>query len=133
MHVHDLPEHLFDWVSSIPYDALDAQQKEEVAAFLSPEEYMSIQQWLQTLNTVNVEMDSQMRALEGAPTKVNRLRAIWHYPIPLYQVAAILLLLIAGWNLMVGLPAADQESHPVDPRAVSIEQGFYPDSLVFEL
>ena len=133
MHVHDLPEHLFDWVSSIPYAELNAQQKEEVSSFLSPEEYESIYKWLQGFAAVNEEMETQVKAVESTPVSMHRLQAVWNYPVPLYQVAALLLLLLAAWNVLMGVPGSPEDSQNVDPRAVSIEQGFYPDSLVFEL
>jgi len=133
MPIHDLPEHLFDWVSSIPYAELNAKQKEEVASFLSPEEYASIHQWLQEMNAVNVAMDAQIEPVESVPISKNRFQAIWNYPVPLYQVAAVMLLVLAAWNVLMGVPASAEDRQTVDPRAVSIEQGFYPDSLVFEL
>ncbi len=133
MPIHDLPEHLFDWVSSIPYAELNAQQKKEVASFLSPEEYESIYKWLQGFAAVNEEMETQVKAVDSTPLSVHRLRAIWNYPVPLYQVAAVLLLVLAAWNVFMDVPGSPEDRQTVDPRAVSIEQGFYPDSLVFEL
>ena len=135
MKSNELPEKIFDLLASKSFDQLKENEKEMVLSSISEEEYRDMRKTVGEFLQADQAMED-FRQEKTRPVKSPKgLLEIINYPIPLYKVAAGLLLLM---GLFLILPEYQSEKN-IDLSVVrdTIQKGTpigidkYPDSLIF--
>lgn len=134
MEAAHLPNELFDLLAEKSYPALSEDEKLLVAQHLSASEYNELHALIK-----EVQLADQQHVVAPSRPSLARRKSWFHrilnYPIPAYQAAAAVALLIGSYWLW-GPPVSSSEVDNTIPyvrTGTSIELDSYPDSLVFQL
>ena len=93
--LENFPEHIFDWLHNKTFTDLTEEEKFEVQSLMSPQEYESYHLMLSDFKTLDGKLSEAISSDSPKPTmKPTLLKRIVNYPIPLYQVAAMFLILV---------------------------------------
>ncbi len=129
-----LPNELFDLIAEKAYAALTEEERLLIAPHLSAHEYDEMHLLVASVQEVDEQILTPRQRPQVLPQRKWFLRVLYH-PVPLYQAAAVVALLIGGyWLWAAPLPHDDASTTlPYVRTGTSIEQDSYPDSLVFQL
>ncbi|MEN0004531.1 MAG: hypothetical protein AAF798_10315 [Bacteroidota bacterium] len=133
----NLPDELFDLIGQKTFEELNATEKALVTQHLTAAEYDELRATISAFQ----EADSSLYFAPSKPPKEARVplwKRIALYPIPLYQVAATLLLLLAFtllWPMKSNQMDSTQQLEVIQAKqeGIPIKEDAYPDSLVFNL
>ena len=136
MNPNDIPQEIFDIIIQKGYTKLSPREKEIVDLYMNPEEYEEIKSILLTFKEVDDEIKVDPEELQiPMAQKQNSLLKIINYPIPAYQVAAGIALIMGLFILMNNPFKSDKTSRGDNKNLVqsgtplSVED--YPEKLVF--
>jgi len=138
MDINKLPERLFDLLISNSYDELSEKDKNDIQAYLTPEEYSEVQAFVQQFSATDKSIENSIvvdESILGNSIKKPKLwQQIINYPVPLYKVAAIFLVCIGILTAYQNKDLFGGETKLINfEKNVSVEDWFYPEDLVFEL
>ena len=132
MEAAHLPDELFDLLAEKPYAALSESERLLVAPHLSAIEYDDLHTLIGEVKTAD-----QQILTSPAPKQLPKrrwLHRVLYHPIPLYQAAAAVAIILGGyWLWAQALPSEVDPGLPYVRTGTSIELDSYPDSLVFQL
>ncbi|MEL7249891.1 MAG: hypothetical protein AAFO03_15790 [Bacteroidota bacterium] len=134
MEAAHLPEELFDLLTEKSYSELSPEEQSLVDPYLSANEYDEMHSLIADVRLADEQMLSISKKPQPLPQKSWLLRTL-HHPVPMYQVAAVIALIIGGyWLWAPALPGSQNDATlPYVRTGTSIEWDSYPDSLVFQL
>lgn len=138
MNLDHIPEEIFDWLSQKSFEELNTQEKNTVLEWMSPKEYQEMRSSIQDFSQEDHILEQQWQqpsTLQAPQNGIKKALKIIHSPIPAYQVAASILIIL---GLFFFLQERRDNNRPIDTIQVkkkgkSIKNDQYPDSLVFNL
>lgn len=135
MPFDQLPEAIFDLLAAKSYQQLNTTERQMVDEHLSAQAYDDLHQAVQDFQKVDAQVTPRSEDQAFPPESRTIMTRLLHYPIPAYQVAAGILLVIGCFfALRHTLPQAPaEEGYHYVRTGTAINQDSYPDSLVFEL
>jgi len=138
MNINNLPERLFNLLIDNGYDKLSEKDKSEIEKYIAPEEYDSMQQFVQQFLDVDESLENSIKSntslQENIIKKPNLMHRIINYSVPLYKVAAIFIISIGLFALYQNKDALIKKTTFANvEKNLSIKDGFYPENLKFEL
>jgi len=138
MDINKLPERLFDLLTSNRYDELSEKDKNEIQAYLSPEEYNEMQTFVQQFSVVDQSLENSIESVLSIQENNVHEPKLWHriinYSVPLYKVAATFLVFIGLFTVYQNRDVILQKTAWAKAeKNLSIEDWFYPEDLIFEL
>ncbi len=96
-----IPEFLFDWLESRPYDDLNPEERAMAEAWLDESEYRELQETATLLRKRSASFRSaenqRREVLEALPQKSAIRWKITHYRLPLPYAAALVILALVVW------------------------------------
>ena len=135
MMTNNIPDKLFDLLSQKKYDELSLKEKEQVSHYMTKQDYGDFHASINNLQQVDSEINISIDPFIPTIKEPSTLYKIFHYKIPLYQVAASILIFVCALSMFNML----YDDQPIDRRAktkktgVPVSQENYPNDLVFEL
>jgi hypothetical protein len=137
MKKENLPDELFDWLADKSYQELSAAEKAVVDQSIGQAEYETLQGVVRDVQGIDAIPSFKPADLSADASKQAAWKRMLWYPIPAYQVAAGLLLLLVSTLIFRGLwQKEDLNSNaPIEVvvKGIPIDQDQYPEALVFEL
>ena len=131
MNPENIPNEIFDLLSRKSYAQLSTEQVIKVNKHMSAHEYTSLHE-----SVTSFQLEDRKISPVGKGVKHKNenswLRHLLTYPIPFYQVAASLLLIMGVW-FVSSKQRSDAQPAPTYTKSKSIDQDAYPDKLVFNL
>lgn len=135
MNLSNIPEKIFDLLVSRSFDELNVEEKELVLDSFTKEEYQTLYEGVQEFIEADKLIAPVLANPAGTLNNKGRFNKLANYPVPLYQVAAGLFLLIGLYFLM---PEYRTEAN-IDLTVVrdTIQSGIplsadrYPEKLIF--
>lgn len=131
MKLDNIPEELFDIIANHQYDDLSSDDNALIKQYLNKEEYEEIHQFLISFSEADDSLENAVTMERQIPKKP-MWRKIVNYRMPLYKVAALYLLLAGAYFLYQQNTEMIPEQKGMDKK-VSIDEGIYPEDLIFEL
>lgn len=140
MNIENIPNELFDLLSCKHYSELSEKEKKLVAKVMSQEEYLDYQAVINDFKELDSALEFEVPKLAIQPKNKSTLRKIINYRIPLYQVAAGVLLLTVStfvfgfWDRGSITPFPEIKEGEVRIEHLngkSLAEEDYPDSLIF--
>ena len=137
MDFDKLPDEIFDLLAIKSYEELSAAEMEMVDQSIGADEYKAFRIVISDFQEVDQSLGEEVRPLA---VNLAKPKTTWQkivtYPIPAYQVAAGILILIFALLTLPEQTSVDK-ANSIDVKnlgkGVSISNDNYPDSLVFEL
>ena len=129
INYEDIPEEIIDLIGSHDFEALSSEQQRLVESHMSKSDYQSMRDLISTFQEVDESLRFTTRKSESTKEGFVITKLLM-YSIPLYQVAAIGLLLIMAYFIVV--PNSD-EPQPKNANSKSMAEYDYPEELIFEL
>lgn len=138
MDNQNIPEELLDLMAIKTYQELSKQEKELVDQSIGKDTYDDNYQVIQAFVTEDKKLEDKIEIVSSVfEKKKSILHQVLYYRIPLYQVAAILVVLIGSVFLwMINTSVTNQipgETQEVVQNGKSLSKDHYPDDLVFNL
>ncbi len=135
MNLSNIPEKIFDLLVSRSFDELNVEEKELVLESFTKEEYHTLHEGVQEFMKADKLITPVMANPVGTSDSKRRFGKIANYPVPLYQVAAGILLLLGIYFLM----PENRSGNTIDLTVVrdTIQTGTplsadrYPDKLIY--
>lgn len=137
MKKENIPTELFDLLASKTYESLSNEEKNLVNSMMTSEEYKNLKDMVSDFQELDKDIFIQEDSFAVPVTKKSFLSRMLNYPIPAYQVAASLMVLIGLFFLMK--PSLNNQDGPsmdslvIDTTGISVAKDVYPDSLIFKL
>ncbi|MEL6658952.1 MAG: hypothetical protein AAFY48_12100 [Bacteroidota bacterium] len=134
MEAAHLPDELFDLLAEKSYSELSSEEQSLVDPYLTAKEYDEMHSLIGEVKLADQQMLTISKKPQPLPQK-SWIHRVLHYPIPMYQAAAVIALLMGGyWLWAPALPGSGNDATlPYVRTGTSIEWDSYPDSLVFQL
>lgn len=134
MNLNHLPDRLFDIISHKKFEELSLEEASIVREQFTEEEYNEVHQFLTDFQEMDQSLDHSIR-LNKEAKQMSLWSRIIHYQIPLYKVAAGFIILMGSFFAYHYQYAAssDENIGSNSTQAVSIEDSFYPEEMVFEM
>lgn len=137
MKKENIPSEIFDLLSSKDYKSLSIDEKNLVDNIMTLEEYKNLKNTVSGFQEIDEKIKIEPRSFSIPEKKVTLFSKIMNYPIPTYQVAASLMVLVGLFFLMK--PALNDQNAvsvdglTIDTTGISVANDVYPDSLIFKL
>ena len=129
----NMPESIFDLLAEKKYSELTLDEKAQVDAFMNATDYESYRNIIFDFERLDQSSFTQKTELPKEKKRVSVFGKIMKYPIPLYQVAAVFLLL--GAIIFIDLEEEKtefpEEVVQVEKAGQSLAEDDYPEELVF--
>jgi len=132
-----IPTELFDLLASKTYESLSNEEKNLVNSMMTSEEYKNLKDTVSDFQELDKDIFIQEDSFAVPVNKKSFLSRMLNYPIPAYQVAASLMVLMGLFFLMK--PSLNNQDGPsadslvIDTTGISVAKDVYPDSLIFKL
>jgi hypothetical protein len=96
-HKENIPSEIFDWINTLPFEALTIEQRQQVLLYFTQEEYIDMVRALQMVQQTTASSKQRIKAdlfnrMEQKYPSNNKLIGL-NKLIPLWQAAAVLLML----------------------------------------
>ncbi len=142
MKAERLPEEIFDLLAHKNYQQLTQEERSMVLKHITAEEYRELSESVGYFKNIDRSMKPGLSpsTIDDQPSTINdqpstKRTSILFYPVPLYQVAAGLLLLIGLF--LISRPSDSNNTAIADTPGQMVESGTpiakdkYPEKLVY--
>lgn len=137
MKKENIPSEIFDLLASKDYESLLGEERNLVNSIMTSEEYKNLKNIVSDFLKTDEEIKIEHRPFLFSTKRNSLLSKILNYPIPAYQVAASMMVLV-GLFLLMKPPSNNQDatsvqSLEIDTTGISVADDVYPEDLVFKL
>lgn len=137
MKKENIPSEIFDLLASKDYESLSGEERNLVNSIMTSEEYKNLKNIVSDFLKTDEEIKIKHRPFLFSTKRNSLLSKILNYPIPAYQVAASMMVLV-GLFLLMKPPSNNQDatsvhSLEIDTTGISVADDVYPEDLVFKL